>query len=96
MHCDISVTLKEQHEDRWQFFVMVTEGETMTKHDVALTRAYYEKVTKKNVSPEEFVKRSFDFLLAREPKESILRKFDISIIQRYFPEYESKVMGEHF
>jgi hypothetical protein len=33
------------------------------------------------------VRRSFEFLLAREPSSSILREFDLSTIERYFPEY---------
>jgi len=28
------------------------------------------------------------FLLDREPKESILGAFDISVIRRYFPEFD--------
>jgi hypothetical protein len=39
-------------------------------------------------TPEELVRRSFEFLLDRESKESILREFDLSVIQRYFPEYD--------
>jgi len=39
-------------------------------------------------SPEDLVKDSFSFLLEREPKESILKEFDLSIIKRYFPEYD--------
>jgi hypothetical protein len=39
-------------------------------------------------SAEELVADSFDFLLEREPKESILREFDLSAIKRYFPDYD--------
>jgi len=31
-------------------------------------------------NPEELVRRSFEFLLQREPKESILREFDLAVI----------------
>jgi hypothetical protein len=37
------------------------------------------------------VKRSFEFLLEREPNTSILPEFDLSVIQRYFPEYERTI-----
>jgi hypothetical protein len=37
---------------------------------------------------EDLVRRSFEFLLEREPASSILRQFDLSVIQGYFPEYE--------
>ena len=37
---------------------------------------------------EELVTRSFDFLLEREPASSILKSFELSVIGRYFPEYD--------
>jgi hypothetical protein len=37
---------------------------------------------------EDLIKRSFDFLLQREPPGAILRRFDLSMILRYFPEYD--------
>jgi hypothetical protein len=42
-------------------------------------------------SPEDLVRRSFAFLLRREPKESILRRFDLPLIGRYFPEWEAEI-----
>jgi hypothetical protein len=33
------------------------------------------------------VRESFAFLLDREPPSSILRRFDLSVISTYFPEY---------
>ena len=39
-------------------------------------------------SVEQLVQDSFDFLLQREPKESILPEFKLSVITRYFPDYE--------
>lgn len=33
---------------------------------------------------------SFEFLLAREPKESILGRFDVTVIDRYFPEFREE------
>lgn len=37
---------------------------------------------------EDLVRRSFEFLLQREPASSILRRFDLSVIETYFPEYD--------
>jgi len=45
----------------------------------------------KGRSPEELIRRSFEFLLKREAKESILRDFNLSVIQRYFPEYDTAI-----
>ena len=41
--------------------------------------------------PEDLVRRSFEFLLEREPRTSILREFDLPVIGRYFPEYEREI-----
>jgi hypothetical protein len=40
---------------------------------------------------EDLVLRSFEFLLRREPPGSILRRFDLSAIERYFPEYDLEI-----
>ena len=34
---------------------------------------------------------AFRFLLDREPKESILSRFDVTVISRYFPEFEQEL-----
>ena len=33
----------------------------------------------------------FHFLLDREPKELILQRFDVTVISRYFPEFEREL-----
>ncbi len=42
-------------------------------------------------SPESLIRESFRFLLEREPKESILRSFELDVIARYFPEYPREI-----
>ena len=41
--------------------------------------------------PVDLVRHSFAFLLEREPKTSILRRFDLTVIGRYFPEWERTI-----
>ncbi|MGH9376264.1 MAG: hypothetical protein ACRD1J_08880 [Terriglobia bacterium] len=67
------------------------EGRSQTSHDVTLTNAYYQKLTGGKVAAEDLLRRSFEFLLKREPKESILTEFDLPLIGRYFPEYETEI-----
>jgi len=43
----------------------------------------------------DLVRESFVFLLEREPASSILQRFDLPVIQRYFPEY-SEAMRRRF
>jgi hypothetical protein len=73
------------------YSVVVQEGSSRSQHTVALEDAYYQKLTAGKVSREELIRKSFEFLLAREPKESILSSFQLPIIQRYFPEYEKTI-----
>jgi hypothetical protein len=44
-----------------------------------------------SLGPEDFVKKSFEFLLMREDKDSILKEFNIKQIREYFPEYETEI-----
>ena len=44
-----------------------------------------------HVASEELVRSSFEFLLEREPASSILRKFSLDIISRYFPDYPAEI-----
>ena len=41
--------------------------------------------------PEHCIEAAFQFLLDREPQDSILQRFDISVISRYFPEFEREL-----
>lgn len=40
---------------------------------------------------EALVRASFEFLLEREPAGSILPRFDLSVIARYFPEWRAEM-----
>jgi hypothetical protein len=75
----------------WAFEVTVVEGESRTTHQVTVGQDTYDRLTGGACSPEELVRKSFEFLLEREPKESILRQFDIKVISSYFPEYEREI-----
>ena len=77
--------------DKSKFCVRVTEAGTETTHDVTVTPNDYARLANGKVQPEELLRRSFEFLLEREPKESILTRFDLSVISRYFPEYEREI-----
>lgn len=59
-----------------------------TQHQVTVNLSYALSLTASKISTQQLLKNSFEFLLAREPNTSILRQFDLSVINRYFPEYE--------
>lgn len=74
-----------------EFEVTVEEGGSSTRHTVTVDDAYHHRLTGGRMSKQELVKKSFEFLLAKESKESILRKFHLKEISRYFPDYEDQV-----
>jgi hypothetical protein len=88
---DISITSAPK-DDGWMFGVQVAEANGQTRHSVTLSRQDFEQLTNgKPTTPEELVRRSFEFLLEREPKHQILRQFSLPEISRYFPEYPAQI-----
>ena len=73
---------------RWR--VEIRDG-TPTTHDVGIPAGYLEKLGVVGVPPERVIEESFRFLLEREPNTSILGRFDLPVIARYFPEYEREI-----
>jgi hypothetical protein len=73
------------------FQVLVREGRGETRHEVTMTRETFERLGGEKHAPEKCIEAAFRFLLDREPKESILRRFDVGIVPRYFPEFESEM-----
>jgi hypothetical protein len=74
----------------WACRVTVANGRPTT-HDVRVTPHELERLAPGASDPADLVRRSFEFLLDREPRESILRSFDLTAIGRYFPEYERTI-----
>ena len=58
-----------------------------TRHQVTVTKADLERWGGDG-SPQALVSRSFDFLLEREPPQSILSRFHLADIQHYFPDFD--------
>jgi len=79
----------------WRYNVEIFENDesgSKSTHQVSLHKDYYMDLTDKEcIVPEEFVKKSFEFLLDRESKDSILQHFDIAQISDFFPEYEKEI-----
>ena len=78
--------------DGWVCEVDVDEDGSKTHHLVTVTREGLERWGRgaDREAVEDLVRRSFVFLLEREPATSILRTFDLSVISRYFPEYDRR------
>jgi hypothetical protein len=75
----------------WDCDVEVREGGSATRHRVSVSRGELERFGRAGESAESLVRRSMAFLLEREPKESIMRRFDLTVITRFFPEYAARI-----
>jgi hypothetical protein len=87
-------TLPPVDDNTWKYYVEITESEgsgSKTVHEVTMDKEYYQEMSDEIILPEEFVKRSIDFLLKRENKDSILKEFNIRQITNYFTEYEDEI-----
>jgi hypothetical protein len=89
------ITVQRSDVERFlsRFHVVVREGDSSSEHDVTLSAADFERLGSHHRSPETFVQACFEFLLEREPKESIQPSFDVSVIGSYFPEFERMIQG---
>jgi hypothetical protein len=85
VRCDPSGT------DAWRCTVRVVEGGGTTEHRVIVRADDVARLAPDDAEPTRLVRDSFAFLLEREPKESILREFELTVIGRYFPEYEAEI-----
>lgn len=65
-----------------------------TRHSVSVPRDDLQRLAPGHYDPERLVAASFAFLLAREPREAILRRFELPLIERYFPGYEAAMRAE--
>jgi len=77
--------------DASHFRVRVIEAGSESSHLVTLDPKDHARLAGASVEPEKLIQKSFEFLLERESKESILSRFDLSVISRYFPEYEREI-----
>jgi hypothetical protein len=75
----------------WTCRVTVGEDPGATTHEVAVARESLGRLRPGDDRPEQLVADAFAFLRAREPRESILRSFDLEVIGRYFPGWETEV-----
>lgn len=88
---DILIHKENEFPDA-QFHVQLTSSNgSQTNHYVSLNEQYYKQLTSGAVMAEHLIRESFRFLLEREPQQAILETFELPIISRYFPEYETAI-----
>jgi hypothetical protein len=76
------------NDDGWIADVDVRDR-SRTRHVVRVSKGELARYGGGDV--QDLVRRSFEFLLEREPNTSILREFSLSTIESYFPEYATAI-----
>lgn len=77
--------------DGWRCEVRVGDDAAATDHLVILDRDTLLQLAPGGASPEDLVLESFRFLIEREPREAIMRSFELPVISRYFADYGSTI-----
>jgi hypothetical protein len=72
----------------WTCVVRLADAAGVGEHRVTVAAADLARLAPGATDPTDLVRRSFVFLLEREPRRSILGSFDLTVIGRYFPEWE--------
>lgn len=85
------ITVKRQSGDTFE--VTVEDATDKTRHFVTMSAEVYQRLSEGHVDQERVIEAAFRFLLEREPKEHILQRFDMTVIGRYFPEFERALPG---
>ena len=78
----IEIEKKNQNE----FVVFVREKEIQSQHLVILDDAYCQFLTQGKIAKETLIRKSFQLMLEKVSKESILRSVNLQMIKRYFQE----------
>jgi|AntAceMinimDraft_10_1070366.scaffolds.fasta_scaffold05189_2 hypothetical protein len=83
------IEVKKKNDQK--YVVTIEDENSSSEHFVILNDEYYKKLTEGKETKKNLIKRSFEFLLERESKESIFSEFNLKVINNYFPEYESEI-----
>ena len=85
-------TIHVTHRSGAVYDVVVDDGRGTTRHEVSVQPSDVGRYAP-DASAEELIEASFAFLLEREPKEAILARFALPVIERYFPDYVARIAG---
>ena len=84
----MSISIKIVSNNEYQVAV---KSKTVTTHLVTLSDEVHKNLTNEKITKEELLDFSFKFLLDREPNTSIMSSFELTVISRFFSDYEKSV-----
>jgi hypothetical protein len=85
---DIAISVTPAADQTLTFDVVVRDARGESRHRVTIEADQAQRWAKIGAEPSDCVKAAMQFLVDREPKESILSAFDMRVIRRYFPEFD--------
>lgn len=88
---EIQIQKTGENEEGFAFSVAIEEAGSRSTHQVTLSRRDLRELGVETESPDQFVRRCLEWLLEREPKESILARFDVREISQYFPRFSEEI-----
>jgi hypothetical protein len=75
-----------RHERGNDYVVTVEDDRGSTTHVVTVWPSDVQRYAA-GAAPEDLLEAAFEFLLEREPPQAILARFDLPVIERYFPDF---------
>ena len=77
----------------WRCEADVDDGRTTGRHVVTVAAEDADRLAAARdlAGVERLVDETFAFLLEREPRSSILASFDLTVVSRYFPDYDAEM-----
>ena len=90
---DIQVACVEIDPGSWTCAVRVRDDRSSSDHEVLVDEIDLPAALDGAETPdvERLVRATFEFLLERESKESIMRRFELPVVGRYFAEYPEDI-----
>ena len=87
----IRITETNQSNDSWTFLVELGHGDNLIEYYIDVERDYWTQLTSRRIEPAGLIEATFKFLLEKEPKEMIMKKFNLSEVIKFFPQYENEI-----
>ena len=72
-------------------FKVTVNKESTTEHLVLLNDNFYQSITNGKITKKDLIIKSFELLLLKESNQSILKEFNLEVINQYFPEYNNEI-----
>jgi len=79
--------------DGWRCEAAVDDGHGAGRHVVTVANEDAERLATVHdqAGVERLVYETFAFLLEREPRSAILATFDLTVVGRYFPDFDAEM-----